>query len=178
MILTFVSHNQAFLYEPRGFTSIEEMNEAIVERWNSVVKPDDMVFHLGDIILNDNEKGIEYLKRLNGQLCVIWGNHETSARQQLIEKLPIITLGYAHQFKHGKWTFYLSHYPTKVSNYDDTKWHKMWCLCGHVHTQDKFLDVADSCYHVEMDAHNCYPVNIEQIKEDIRQYNLLQENIN
>lgn len=170
-------HNKPFLYEPRGFTSIEEHDEAIVERWNSVVKPDDMVFLLGDLILNDNEKGIKLLKQLNGQLCVVWGNHDTLARQELIAKeLPMtIILGYAHQMKYGKWTFYLSHYPTKVGNYDDTKYHKTYCLCGHTHTQNRFADINDSCYHVELDAHNNFPVNIEEIKLDLKNYIIKSE---
>ena len=170
---THFSHNQSFLYEPRDFTTVEEMNEAIIERWNSIVNPTDVVYHLGDTFLNDNEKGIECIKRLNGTIFLIFGNHESDNRKNLIfQECKNVTGGwYAYQIKSGKWNFYLSHYPTKVGNYDDTKYHKMWCLCGHTHTQDKFFDVKDSCYHVEMDAHNCYPVNIEQIKEDIRQYN-------
>lgn len=168
-------HDKPFLYEPRGFSSIEEHNEMVVERWNNVVRPTDVIWSLGDEMLNDNEKAIQYMKRLNGSIYFIWGNHSTDTRKNLIfQELPNAYGGwYAYQIKSGKWSFYLSHYPTKVGNYDDTKWHKMWCLCGHRHTKNKFEDVADSCYHVELDAHNCYPVNLEQIKEDIRQYNNL-----
>lgn len=165
-------HDRSFLYEPRGFTSIDEMNEAIVERWNSVVKPVDIVWSLGDEMLNDNEKAIQYLKRLNGNIFFIWGNHTTDNRKNLLfQELPNALGGwYAYQIKDGKWSFYLSHYPTKVGNHDEVKWSRLYCLCGHTHTPDKFLDIEDNCYHVEMDAHNCYPVNIEQIKEDLRQY--------
>lgn len=172
-------HSQPFLYEPRGFTSTEEMCEAIVERWNSVVKPDDIVYNLGDMAMNNVTGAIPYLQRLNGNQIWIVGNHDGLNKIRLIqENCPrIIRVGdyhcsYATMIKSGKWNFYLSHYPTKVGNYDDTKYHKMWCLCGHTHTKDKFADIMDSCYHVELDAHNCYPVNLEQIKEDIRQYNL------
>ena len=43
-------HKNILEYEPiaRPFASVEEMNEAMVERWNSVVKPYDKVYHLGD----------------------------------------------------------------------------------------------------------------------------------
>ena len=54
---THFCHDRAFVYEPRGFSCIGDMNEAIVERWNSVVKPGDIVYHLGDVMLNDNDKG-------------------------------------------------------------------------------------------------------------------------
>ena len=173
-----LNHQQSFLYEPRGFSSIEEMNEAIVERWNSVVKADDLIYNLGDIAMNDVESAISYLTRLNGRQKWIRGNHCTINKiEKILTACPNIQLlstpdtSYATLLKSNKWNFYLSHYPTKVGNYDDTKYYKIWCLCGHTHTQDKFFDVKDNCYHVEMDAHNCYPVNIEQIKEDIKQYN-------
>ena len=44
-------HNKEFIYKVRGFNSIEEMNEAIIERWNSVVNNDDDVYVLGDLML-------------------------------------------------------------------------------------------------------------------------------
>ena len=48
-------HDRAFVYEPRGFSNIKEMNQAIVERWNSTVQPEDIVYVLGDIMLNNND---------------------------------------------------------------------------------------------------------------------------
>ena len=172
-------HNKSFLYEPRGFSSTEKMCEAIVVRWNSVVDENDLIYNLGDMVLSDVEAAIPYLRALKGQQIWLRGNHCTENKvKRILETCPNIKLlsdiesSYATIFKNGKWTFYLSHYPTKVGNYDDAKWNKIWCLCGHTHTQDKFIDITDSCYHVEMDAHNCYPVNIEQIKEDIRQFSV------
>lgn len=171
-ILTFVSHNKDFLYKPRGFSSAEEMNEAIIERWNSIVKSNDMVFHLGDTMLSDNNKGIECFKRLNGQICLIYGNHETNNRIELIHKeLPsIITLGYAHLFKYKKMNIYLSHYPTLTSNMDDTGlWHRVISLHGHTHQKTNFLYPDNPfIYHVGVDSHNCYPVNIEEVIADIK----------
>lgn len=68
---THFCHNKDFLYEPRGFQSIEEHDEAIVKNWNSIVTPDDEVYHLGDVMLNDNTKGLGYLKQLNGKIHII-----------------------------------------------------------------------------------------------------------
>ena len=39
-----LSHNKEFLYKPRGFSSVEEMNETIIENWNSLVSWDDEVW--------------------------------------------------------------------------------------------------------------------------------------
>ena len=58
----------------RPFTSTEEMDEAMVERWNSVVGPNDTVYHLGDVVIN--RKSLQILNRLNGDKVLIRGNHD------------------------------------------------------------------------------------------------------
>ena len=42
-------------YENRTFSSVEEMDKAIIENWNQVVGEEDMVFHLGDVSSYDPE---------------------------------------------------------------------------------------------------------------------------
>lgn len=167
-------HNKDFLFRPRGFTSTEEMCEAIVERWNSIVHEGDVVYNLGDIALSDTGAAISYLQRLNGQQIWLRGNHDTVNKiEYILDSCPNIQLlgdldtSYATVIKSGKWSFYLSHYPTLTVN--NEPWRKVANLCGHTHTQDVWFDWDKSCYHVEMDAHDCYPVNIEEIKADIRE---------
>lgn len=53
---------------------VEEMNEYMVEKWNSVVKPEDLVLHLGDVFFTS--KGWEILHRLNGEKELVMGNHD------------------------------------------------------------------------------------------------------
>ena len=169
---THFCHNQGFLYEPRGFSSIEEHDEAIVENWNKVVKPEDRVIHLGDVMLNDNEKGIEYIKRLNGEICIVWGNHCSENRQKLLSALPnVIVLGYAHLFKYKKLSIYLSHYPALTANYDDKHFSQhVINLHGHVHGRTPWINLRNPfMYDVGMDSHNCTPVHIDEIMFDIRQ---------
>ena len=159
------------MYKPRGFSNVEEMNEAIVERWNAVVKPNDMVVHLGDTFLNDNARGLEYFKRLNGQISIVWGNHDTDTRKKLLYVLPnVIALGYAHMFKHKKLSIYVSHYPSFTANYDERFFSQhVINLHGHIHSQTPWTDPANPfMYDVGMDAHNCTPVHIDQVLSDIR----------
>ncbi len=165
-------HIANFLWEPRGFSSVEEMNEAIVERWNKIVKPEDRVIHLGDVMLSDTEKGLEYFKRLNGEICLIFGNHDTLRRQEALAKLPnVIILGYAHVFKYKKFNFYASHYPTLTSNYDEKHFSQhVINLHGHTHQQANFLYPNNPfIYHVGVDSHNYTPVHIDEVITDIRQ---------
>ena len=58
---THFSHIPEFLWGPRGFSNEREMNEAIVDRWNNVVKPGDIVYHLGDMALTDVENAMSNL---------------------------------------------------------------------------------------------------------------------
>jgi calcineurin-like phosphoesterase family protein len=58
----------------RPFSSIEEHDETIIERWNKVVKPHDRVQVMGDVIMK--RRFLPILKRLNGRLRLIAGNHD------------------------------------------------------------------------------------------------------
>ena len=51
-----------------------EMDEAMVELWNQTVKPNDKVYHLGDVVIN--RKALHILHRLNGDKVLIKGNHD------------------------------------------------------------------------------------------------------
>lgn len=171
---THFGHDKQFLYEPRGFTNIKEMNEAIIENWNKVVKPNDIVYHLGDTMLNDNAKGIECFKRLNGQIFLIYGNHDTSNRiDALYEACRHKMIGGWHAFviKHGKQSIYLSHYPTLTSNFDDKHFSQhVINLHGHTHQRVNWLDPRNPfMYHVGVDSHNCTPIHIDEVMTDIRQ---------
>ena len=58
----------------RPFTSTEEMDETMIERWNAKVKPGDTVYHLGDVVIN--KKYLHLVNRLNGRKILIRGNHD------------------------------------------------------------------------------------------------------
>jgi len=58
----------------RPFTSTEEMDETMIERWNAKVKPMDTVYHLGDVVIN--QKSLHLVSRLNGRKILIRGNHD------------------------------------------------------------------------------------------------------
>ena len=103
---THFGHQRSFLWEPRGFNSIEEHDETIIKNWNEVVGPEDEVYHLGDVMLNNNEYGLECIKRLNGKIHLILGNHDTENRAILYEECPnIVEICFAKELKIGKYYF-------------------------------------------------------------------------
>lgn len=166
-------HQQRFLYEPRGFDNITDHDAQIIKNWNDIIQWDDDVYILGDIMLNDNINGRKCWNQLNGNKFVIIGNHDSDTRVELLKQQPRTTiLGYANILKYHHYTFYLSHYPAIVSNYDADKPLKARVinLCGHRHIQDKFYDFDKGLiYHCELDAHNNTPVSIDQIILDIKE---------
>lgn len=58
----------------RPFTSIDEMNEEMIDRWNAVVGPDDLVINLGDVCMS--HRYLPLVARLNGRKELILGNHD------------------------------------------------------------------------------------------------------
>jgi calcineurin-like phosphoesterase family protein len=65
----------------RPFKTVEEMDETLIDNWNSVVGKDDIVWHLGDF------GNYEVVKRLNGKINLIWGNYELN---EFIKKYNIM----------------------------------------------------------------------------------------
>lgn len=168
---THFGHDRKFIFKKRGFNSVEEMNAAIIENWNSLVQPDDIIYHLGDVMLGDNNTGIECLKQLNGEIHLLFGNHDTSTRQKLYAKCPNVFIdGFATIIKVQNYNFYLSHYPTIVANDDNNLPLKrqIISLYGHTHQNENFYNDIPTMYHVGMDSHNNTPVSFDTIIEDIK----------
>lgn len=170
-------HNKDFIYGPREFKSIDEHDETLIKNWNETVSPEDTVFVLGDIMMGpDRIGGIEKLNRLNGTIVLCRGNHDTDSKMNdyfsRCSKIDQRIMGketYANVIKIGKWSFYISHHPTIIGDFNCAKsGHKKFCLHGHTHSKDKFQFIQYCCYNVALDAHGHKPVNVKKIQEDIR----------
>lgn len=157
------------------------MNWAIVKNWNDTVDFDDDVYVLGDLMLNDNDAAMAYIKQLKGHIHVIRGNHDTDTRMELYRDCyNIVEVCEAKYLKAEGMMFFLSHYPCLCSNHDEGKPLPKICisLCGHTHTKDKLVDMDKGMiYHVEVDAHNCTPVSLTQVIKDIEEVYLERKKV-
>lgn len=170
-----ICHDRDFVWKARNFENVAEMNEAIVEKWNKLVKPDDTVWNLGDIALMDTDTAIEILKQLNGTQYWLRGNHDHGGRVRAIcEACPNIIVP-KHTFvttlQIGNNLAYLGHYPMLTANNDEDKPFNRHVLSlhGHTHQKDNFKDENNPfMYHVGVDSHNCEPVNEDEVISDIR----------
>lgn len=160
-------HNKDFLYAPRGFDNIYSHDKEIIQNWNTSINDNDIVYVLGDIMLNDNDYGKQCFNQLKGIKHIILGNHDTVTRQNLYSELRgVVNITYADVLNYGKYHFFLCHYPTLTDNFDRGR--KTFNLHGHTHSPDKFQFIQHCCYNVALDAHNNQPVEINEIINDLR----------
>ena len=164
-------HDRQFIYKPRGFKNIMEMNAAILVNHNKIVQPDDDVYILGDLMLGDNEIGLAFIEQLKGKLHIVYGNHDTDVRKELYKLLPnVVECNYALPIKYRKYNFYCSHFPTLTGNLEVESLHQcILNLFGHTHSKEHFYNDIPYMYNVAVDAHDCTPVNLDDIIEEMHE---------
>lgn len=141
---------------------IEEMNEEMIMRWNSVVPNDGIVYHLGDFALGDRNKIKEILPRLNGKINLIMGNHDTKSVDFYYE------CGFNRVYDHPillKDFFILSHEPISFLN-------KNSCfgnIYGHVHDSDVYKTCSVNSCCVCVERHDYKPISLKYIIEKCKE---------
>lgn len=158
---THYGHKRILEYCPttRPYSSIEEHDEALIERWNSVVGKNDLVYHLGDVSFTHPARTEEVFRRLNGRVSLILGNHDKG----LPDVPNIIEITTYKEIKVGKLTFILFHFPIE-------SWNKVHYgsihLHGHTHgaishhptnKKARRMDVGVDCHK------NNAPFSVEEI---------------
>lgn len=157
---THFFHDNIISFCGRPFANSELMNECLIENWNSVVKPQDKVYHLGDVAMGCSDKELtRLLQQLNGKKRLIVGNHDnlkSPAIQNNFEKIKLWN---------GFWVegigFTTVHIPLPLEALRDGK----ICVHGHIHTNL----LADPHYINVCVEHIGYtPIHIEVIAERIK----------
>lgn len=78
-------HERIIELERPQFDNITQMNDYMIRQWNSVVAPEDIVYHLGDFSLGLTEgEMIELVASLNGTITLVRGNHDRWGKKRLI----------------------------------------------------------------------------------------------
>ena len=162
-------HNNILNYEPdsRPFNTIEEMNEALVQKWNDKVSTEDTVYVLGDLSMGQIEVAIEYIKRLNGKIILIRGNHDTTKRIEAYKEIGIEVHDIFYLPYKGRY-FILCHFPIANEEFirmviEDNS--EVVNLYGHVHSNAP-LGYNNGTYHVGVDTNNLAPISLEQIWQE------------
>lgn len=151
----------------RPFGNVWEMNEALIENHNAVVKPDDHIYMLGDFCFRGNKgKAIEILKRLNGKKFLIRGNHDQVACKEEVApyfewikdyyelSVPDISAPRKEQ------KIVLMHYAMRVWN--KSHW-GTYHLYGHSHGSLPD-DPTSRSFDVGVDCHDYRPICYDEVK--------------
>ena len=164
------NHDKDFIWKKRGYNSVEEMNDDLINKICSTLDEGDELWVLGDLVMGDIDRAAAVLSRIPYSVHFLVGNHDTLRRINLYDSLGWANHGRTIQVTDGSWDFYLSHYPTVTMNYDDVKkHHPLINLHGHTHYQNKFYNDNPYMYNVGVDSQNGYPVSIDKIKADIKE---------
>lgn len=147
-------------YESRPFETGAQMNQALVDRWNAVVGPEDTVFHLGDVSSLSWEEDLALLSRLQGKKLLVMGNHDRHRSPSQWRELgfaevlpwPILYQGF----------FLLSHEPLYVNR------HMPYAnVFGHVHGNPTYRDVSPRSFCACCERTDFAPLSFSEIRERI-----------
>lgn len=175
---THFNHANIIKYCNRPFVSVNEMNEQLINNWNSVVGNDDVVYHLGDIGFFNSNTPEQYtlksiIQKLNGRIYLIMGNHDD---WNLINKNAKLFAGitnaghvYINNIK-----VYLNHFPYLCFDGSNRGAIQMF---GHVHSgpgQEGGFDIErlqylykNNQYDVGVDNNNYKPVEFNEILQKL-----------
>lgn len=168
---THFNHDREFVYGPRGFKSIEEMNETLIKNWNETVGPEDDIYVLGDFFLGTDYDYInEVLDKFNGRIHLVVGNHDTPSKITWYTSWNnIVEIADALRIRYKKREFFLCHYPTLTASLEQDPNRAVINLFGHTHSKEKFYEDRPYMYNVAADAHDNRPVSIEQVITDFNE---------
>lgn len=158
---THFGHGNIIKYCSRPFSSVPEMDEALIHNWNSVVTPEDRIFHLGDVAFAKPERVFEILSRLNGQKILIWGNHDRHLRKnKAIESFFEET----HDIYEEDFDVFGDSVRVVMCHYPMAEWHAP-AIHIHGHTHGTYYQPNKAVHDVGVDVNNMTPISFDQLLE-------------
>lgn len=149
------------------FKDVTDMNERMISNWNSKIKPQDKVYHLGDVAFGNVANFDSIMSRLNGHKRLILGNHDgfdIGVYQKYFRIEPCW-----RQFKDMPKKFICTHVPIHESTLFSTKG-PVWNVHGHVHGNNVKFDESDfqgadnpKYVNISVEKINYTPVHIEEL---------------
>lgn len=159
---THFGHARIIEFVDRPFDGVEDMDAVMIERWNSVVKPRDQVYHLGDFSFSKKLRTLDILNSLNGQVHLVRGNHDHKRIKASVSDCFVWTKDY-YELRLDNQLFVLSHYPMVSWN---KSYYGSYMLHGHCHgtlpADGRRLDVG-------VDTHDFVPWSIDEVCIYMRQ---------
>lgn len=154
---THFGHKNIIKYCDRPFNNAKEMDEALIDNWNSHVGENDIVWHLGDFALDSTRRIERLVQILNGQINLVYGNHDRNSKRAC----GFNWKGYYKEIYIDRQKIILFHYAMKVWNKSH---HGSYLLYGHSH--GTLSDDPNSLsMDVGIDCHDYRPIHFDEVKD-------------
>jgi len=160
-----LGHANIIKYCDRPFKDVNEMDSTLISYWNTIIQPNDTVFHIGDFTLGNINVVIDYLARLKGNIVFLRGSHDYWMGDY-IERYGEDIFSRHDIVKDSILEVEINHQKIVMCHYAMRSWpasfHGSWQLYGHSHgrlesnRQPRQMDVG-------VDCHNFMPWSYEQI---------------
>lgn len=156
-----LDHDNIIDYCDRPFDAVEAMNESLVENWNAVVDPDDVVLYGGDLTIRSSAAAtLDWLDELHGEIVFLLGNHDNT----VIKSIDHVQFVEEFRFEHRGVPFHAVHDPA-----DGPSNPTGWLLHGHHHNNwpDKFpfVDHDERRVNFSVELLEYQPLAIDRLVE-------------
>jgi calcineurin-like phosphoesterase family protein len=157
-----LGHKNIIRYCNRPFQTVEEMNQEILERLNSRVKANDILYFLGDFCIGPKARAAEFRQKIRcKKIFALAGNHDKETRKLTQEFTWLNDL--AEVSLNGQ-RIVLCHYAMRVWNQSSRG---SWHLYGHSHGKLSAPDTSLSM-DVGVDTHDFRPWHFDEIRERMK----------
>ena len=158
---THFYHSNVIKYCDRPYKDATEMNAQMIMNWNKVVKPGDVVYHLGDFGFADPQALRRIRDQLNGNIIMVLGNHDKNLKQidNAFHSMHNGILEVTFKVEDEKIPFVLCHYAMRVWN---KRQYGAIHLHGHSHGSLPEDANSLSC-DVGVDCWDYTPVSMDRI---------------
>lgn len=177
---THFGHKNIIEYTGRPWPDVPSMNDALIANWNSVVMPEDTIYHIGDFAMGPKTEHKGFMDRLNGRKILIRGNHDQTVTKMLalgfneVHNSLLVRLDDdGNTVSDGGRLVYFAHVPTGNDPYEGRTYHRdftatapeydIW-ICGHVHTAWKR---RDNIINAGVDVWDYKPVTFRELLQAV-----------
>ena len=146
----------------RPFSSCEEMDETMVERWNAKVNKGDTIYHLGDVVIP--RASLKIFDRLNGRKILIRGNHDIGPLKDFSKYFEDVRGAFFHNgdstMRGGLIFTHIPVHPACLSG------HYLGNVHGHLHCHQIITDgqVDRRYFNACVERNGFSPVALEDVK--------------
>ena len=159
-------HENIIKYESRPFANAEEMNNRLIELWNSVVSEEDLIYVLGDFTLSRRINIIKNLvSSLHGRKILIMGNHDTRKPKDYIECGFEVATRKPMMVEPG---VILMHEPFEDASLIAPNYVYFF---GHVHANKTLMDEYLNCMCVSVERIDYRPIDLDECIKMLRRKN-------